>query len=172
MKKHELLEKYEGFTRVRVGAILIEKKSILLVRQQSMFDSSVAHLLPPGGGVDFQETLQDAVIRECFEETGLSVIPGRLVYINEFIFDRVHAVEFYFLVSRKNEKMPEIGFDPELPAEHQILREVLWVPLSEISNQNFIPVSLGKVLKAHEETGFRNHPVHLSFDPDCLNSSR
>lgn len=164
MKKHELLGKYEGFTRVRVGAILIEKKRILLVRQQSMFDSSVVHLLPPGGGVDFQESLQNAVIRECFEETGLMVTPEKLVYINEFIYDRVHAVEFYFLVSRKNEKMPEIGFDPELPAEQQILKEVLWVPLSELKGKNFIPATMAEVLQAHEATGFLKNPVHLGFD--------
>ncbi|GJQ33971.1 MAG: NUDIX domain-containing protein [Ignavibacteriaceae bacterium] len=164
MKKHELLEKYEGFTRVRASAILIEKKSILLVRQQSMFDESIVNLMPPGGGVGFQETLHDAVIRECFEETGLTVKPERLLYINEFVYDKVHAVEFYFLVTRSDEKKPEIGSDPELPAEKQILKEVLWVPLSEVAVSSFSPEKMGRLLNEHAESGFNHHPFWLNGD--------
>jgi 8-oxo-dGTP diphosphatase len=104
MNRHILLKNFEGFTRIRVGAILIEKNAVLLIKQASLFDTTLSNWLPPGGGLQFRESLEDAVQRECFEETGLKVNPVRLLYINEFIHDQVHAVEFFFLVERQIRK--------------------------------------------------------------------
>ena len=58
--------------------------------------------------------------------------------------------------------MPEIGFDPELPAEKQILKDVMWVPMGDIASSNFSPVKLGKLLKEHAESGFTHHPFFLN----------
>ena len=38
----------------------------------------------PGGGIEFDESIRDGLVREVFEETGLRVRPGRLVGLSEF----------------------------------------------------------------------------------------
>jgi 8-oxo-dGTP diphosphatase len=68
--------------RVRVAALIVFDGRVVLVRHR--FGSSVYHLLP-GGGVNYRETLEDAVIREVHEETGLAVTLGPLLFANDTI---------------------------------------------------------------------------------------
>ena len=54
--------------KTRVTGILIEDQKILLVKQK-VTDSRNWSL--PGGALEFGETLEECIIREMFEETGL-----------------------------------------------------------------------------------------------------
>jgi ADP-ribose pyrophosphatase YjhB (NUDIX family) len=52
----------------------------------------------PGGRVNRHESVLDALKREVAEETGLEVIPGRLVYVSEIVQSvRAHDLELIFL---------------------------------------------------------------------------
>jgi 8-oxo-dGTP diphosphatase len=61
------------------GAILDEQGRILAVRR-----ADNGHWEPPGGVLELDETIEDGVVREIREETGLTVTPERLtgVYKN------------------------------------------------------------------------------------------
>ena len=39
----------------------------------------------PGGGVELEETVQDAVVREVHEETGYDVVVGQLLGVHTFV---------------------------------------------------------------------------------------
>lgn len=159
MSRHILLKNFEGFTRIRVGAILIEKNSVLLVKQASLFDTTLSNWLPPGGGLLFRESLEDAVQRECLEETGLRVRPIKLLYINEFIHDQVHAVEFFFLVERADQKEAVLGTDPELSEADQIIQDILWIPLDDLKKFQVIPDKLFNRIADDYLKGFVEHPL-------------
>lgn len=68
--------------RVRVAALIVIDGRVVLVRHRA--GSSTYHLLP-GGGVRHRETLEDALVREVAEETGLVVRMGRPLLISDTI---------------------------------------------------------------------------------------
>lgn len=68
--------------RVRVAALVLIDGKVVTVRHRA--GDRTYHLLP-GGGVDYRETLGDALKRELLEETGLEVSLGRPILINDTI---------------------------------------------------------------------------------------
>jgi len=68
--------------RVRVAALMLLDGQVVTVRHRA--GDSVYHLLP-GGGVDYRETLHQALLREIREETGLEAEIGPVLFINDTI---------------------------------------------------------------------------------------
>ncbi|MFY0607140.1 MAG: NUDIX hydrolase [Cyclobacteriaceae bacterium] len=121
---------YEGKLRVRACGILIENDQILLVRHIGV-DHKPHFWSPPGGGISFGESSQDAVVREFFEETNLKIRVKNYLFSNEYIGDKIHAIEIFFEVERISGEA-NLGHDPELTPENQILDKVAWYSISEL----------------------------------------
>lgn len=79
--------------RSTAKAIIVDNNKVLL---NKCFDENNGHYYSlPGGGQDKYETLQDAIIRECLEETGYNVIPVRFSGLYEEICDNPKTREIY-----------------------------------------------------------------------------
>lgn len=123
---------YQNKVRVRVAGLLQRSNKLLLVKLQSpIIDREI--WLPPGGGVEFGESLHQGVIREFKEETGLNVSVGKLRHINELIEGKFHALEFFFDVFADEDDEFAIGSDPEHPPEDQILRDIHFFSQNELT---------------------------------------
>jgi len=61
---------------------MVQDGKVVLVRHRA--GSSTYHLLP-GGGVDYRETVEEALIREVREETGLKARIGRPLFVSDTI---------------------------------------------------------------------------------------
>lgn len=67
---------YQHATR----ALIVRDDEILLLRETNRPGASWAgRWVTPGGRVEAGESLEQCVMRECFEETGLTVVPEKIV---------------------------------------------------------------------------------------------
>ena len=99
---------------------------------------------PPGGGVDCGETIQQTLIREFNEETGIKVQPGKFLFLCEFIKPPLHAIEVFFEVNYVSGSI-RTGSDPEMKNKKQIIKDVKWMTVSEIEKQP--PAALHGIFK-------------------------
>lgn len=128
---------YSGKLRIRVAGLLIKDGKLLLVKLKSPI-SNQDIWTPPGGGVEFGESMHKALQREYAEETSMTITVRKLAHINELIEHPFHAIEFFFWVEAIKGKM-KLGFDPEHDSNFQLLKEIEFVKLSEIKNRNVKP---------------------------------
>lgn len=88
----------------------------------------------PGGGIEEEETPEEAALRELWEEAG---VKGRVVrpLTIEYKADLESRI-FSFLVEIPEDAQPRKGFDPELPPEEQTIIGVTWLSLHEIPERD------------------------------------
>jgi 8-oxo-dGTP diphosphatase len=134
---------YTGKLRVRACGICLVNKKLLLVRHR-LVAGKYNLWSPPGGGVAYGETVHACLVREFKEETGLTVKPGRFLFVSEFLQEPLHAVELFFEVQVLEGELRK-GKDPELPAADQLIQEVAWKSLDEIRRED--PQELHAILK-------------------------
>lgn len=121
---------FEGKIRIRVCGILIENQQILLLKHEGI--GPEGHLWSfPGGGVEFGESVSQALVREFREETGLNVTIEDFLFVNEYKGPKHHAVELFFPVKRKSGDI-ELGLDPEL--NEQMLTDIRFFSTEELKS--------------------------------------
>ena len=117
----KIQEIYGNRVRIRVCGLLVEEGNLLMVNHHSLAIGDFWS--PPGGGINFGETAIACLEREFREETGLEITVGDFLFACEFIQPPLHGVELYFKVSFEKGALKR-GYDPELKAEDQTIREV------------------------------------------------
>jgi mutator protein MutT len=75
--------KYPDRPYVGVGAVIVQDGKVLIVKRK--YDPLAGQWSLPGGGVELGETLEDSIVREMREETGLDIEVGPVIEV----FDRI-----------------------------------------------------------------------------------
>jgi 8-oxo-dGTP diphosphatase len=76
----------ERVPTIRVGAFVTHEQRVLLVQQHRAAETAApTYWLLPGGGVQFGESLTEALEREAREELGLSLVVDRPIALVESI---------------------------------------------------------------------------------------
>lgn len=116
--------------KIRITAVVLRNDNILLVEQN--VDNARGWSLP-GGGLDEGETLEEGIIRELIEETGVTVKLKELLYVCDYIREDRHVVHITFLAEAPNdnigETMPGLDENP--------IKSIAYVPIDEIESYGF-----------------------------------
>jgi 8-oxo-dGTP diphosphatase len=135
---------------VGVGAVVIDGTKVLLVRRGN--EPLKGEWSLPGGAVELGETLQQGVVREVLEETGLVVVPAGIVEVldritqDEVLQDgapgrvRYHYVLIDFVCHVTGGAM-RVGSDAD---------EVRWVAREELDEYHLAPITVRVIEKALE----------------------
>lgn len=113
--------------RDRAQAMVVRDNKILMVKHE--MDGRIFYCIP-GGGVEENETYEEAAIRELKEE---SCVEGKIVRKLSIQYKPDNKGEVHtFLIEIDKMQCPKAGIDPELPASEQTIRSVEWLSLAEI----------------------------------------
>jgi 8-oxo-dGTP diphosphatase len=128
---------------VGVGAVVIEGNKVLLVRRGN--EPLKGEWSLPGGALEIGETLQQGMVREVLEETGVTVAPAGIIEILDRIVKdeesgrvRYHYVLIDF-VCRVVSGTPRVGSDAD---------EVRWVDRTALEEYQVAPVTVRVIEKA------------------------
>ena len=126
--------------RLATRAIIVRNDRLLLV---NAFPGGISDLwCAPGGGAEQGASLPDNLIREVFEETGLTVRVGPPCLVNEFHNpdDGFHQVEIFFRCSVESGEISDDWRDPEA-----IVTSRRFVTREEMTGLRYKPDSLADV---------------------------
>jgi 8-oxo-dGTP diphosphatase len=127
-----VIKKFGNRLRVRVCGILIENDKILMILHEPMGKTGQLWA-PPGGGMNFGQSMQDNLKREFREETGLEIEVKRFLFINEYLEPPLHAIEVFFEVGRTGGKLGT-GTDPEMSKNGQIIKKIQFFGSKELAS--------------------------------------
>ncbi|MBT1687901.1 NUDIX domain-containing protein [Dawidia soli] len=122
----EIARVYGNRLRVRVCGLCWQDDDLLVVRHRAL--SPNGFWAPPGGGLETGETLENALVREFLEETGLHVRAGRFLFGCEFLHPPLHALELFFEATITGGVL-QAGDDPELP----LLTDAAFLPVATLA---------------------------------------
>lgn len=120
--------------RVHAYAVTLEGGSILLSPQHREGSYDL-----PGGKVELGEQVEDGLIREVFEETGIKVRPVRLLAMRDNFFKVTfrepqevwHSVMMYYLCEKVGGHISTTGFGEH---EKAYAQEAEWIPLDTLKD--------------------------------------
>ena len=132
-KESNMDEDILGKVRLRACGVLVMHDAVLLVKHSNLGPNGY-FWSPPGGEIEFGETLSAAVEREFEEECNLRVKAGSLLFCTEFIQPPLHAVELFFEAFWQDGTL-RIGSDPGSQSRSIQLIDVAWWKLEAMRKE-------------------------------------
>ena len=129
-----------GIFTLRSAALVINDNHILIAKSDN-FDC----FYTIGGSVWENESSENAVVRELYEETGYHFEVDRLVFIQERFFNAKSTchqeVVLFYLMKPADIDLPN-GINTDLPNEH-----LYWIPIEKLEQINLVPAFLKTATK-------------------------
>ena len=116
-----------------VTGVVIHERKVLLARHT--YGGGKGKLIIPGGYVEYDETPQQALVREYMEETGVTVEPENIIGI------RFNMHDWYVAFRARY-----VSGEPR--SDHDENSEVIWVDLDEALHRDDVPELTKKLIQS------------------------
>ncbi len=122
---------------LRVYALIINEFNEILISDEYRFGKFFTKF--PGGGVENEEGIKEALFRELREELQLDISIAEFYYFNEFhqasAFDNSNLIAFYYLIKINKKELDLAIKQYTIPfyEEHEKQR---WIALNELNDSD------------------------------------
>jgi len=150
----------ERAIRVGTRAVIFNKDNEILVAHCLNPENDFYFL--PGGGVWFHEKLDDCLVREVKEETGLDVKAERLLWVRDFVegFPNEHGIEMFLLATIVGGKF-RTG-----PLYDVEWLEFSFMDVEKLERIRFYPTSfVGKLKKLRDNRDWSERNLYMKSAP-------
>ena len=136
MAKDWLFSADEYICGLRTAAVLVRDGKILVQREKHGSEYAL-----PGGHVHIGERLEDCLIRELREETGMAIECRRMLWSEECFWQwngrQAHNVTFYFLAELADDtSVAEQDFSEQRDNSNVVFG---WLPIDELAGVTIYP---------------------------------
>jgi 8-oxo-dGTP diphosphatase len=154
--------------RNRAVAVVIKDEKILLMHRIS---SGKEYYVFPGGGVEDNETIEEATLREIMEEASLEIKLKKLVYHNTYD----DGSEQFFYLCEYISGEPKIGDLSEealdMAKSDKDYYNPIWFEIKKLPQLLLYPLEVRDQLIEDIKTNFENTPKEESFKISELRQS-
>ncbi|MBP7462348.1 MAG: NUDIX hydrolase [Candidatus Delongbacteria bacterium] len=142
--------------RIRVSGVFEQDNEILTMKY--VYGGKEVLALP-GGGVERDIPILEALQDEWKEELGVKVVPGNIIQIGEAHPDKRHPQTLHIIF-----QINEIHGTPRIQHESTHSLELVWLPVNQVSQKPLYP-DVGKNLQEH----FMKQPREsVPFIQNCM----
>ncbi|WP_044203808.1 NUDIX domain-containing protein [Flammeovirga sp. OC4] len=132
--KEDIEKTFGHRLRVRVCGVLVENDKILMAVHHGIGKRGI-FWAPPGGGLEYGESVEDALKREFLEETGLDVEIEEFMFTHEFFDLPLHGIELFFKVKKVSGQLVT-GVDPEMDKDKQTIDNMVFTSFEELKEKH------------------------------------
>lgn len=137
LEKDWLFASKEYFCDLRTVGVLVRNNKILVQRDKNGNEYAL-----PGGHIKIGETLENGLIREYREETGVDINIKRLLWSEECFWEykgkQAHNIAFYFLIEEcEGFEIPDNGKFTSHKDNCDVV--IGWVDIGEINKMTIYP---------------------------------
>lgn len=154
----------------RAVAITIKEDKVLLMwRKRKNWE----YYIFPGGGVEGEETKEEAVTREAMEETSIKVSIVKQIYHLHYTKDGIDNSDHYFYLCRYLSGEPKLGdFNEKKEMENgRSLYKPRWVLLKDIPKMILYPIEIRDWLVEDLKNDFQKTPREMTIKIEELKNA-
>jgi ADP-ribose pyrophosphatase len=129
---------------VGVGGVVVHEGRVLLIQRGK--EPMRGRWVVPGGTVELGESLQDAVVREVLEETGIHVRPRDVMLVFDRIERRAGDVQYHYVIV--DYRCDYVSGEVEAQSDAQ---DAAWVSEGDLDGYDMPDLARDLVLRALRE---------------------